>query len=293
MRRACALGAAWALGVLAASCGGPDAPVADAGGRDAAARLGSHELVAIPAGTLEIDGRTVHVEAFELDRYEVDNDAFAAFVEATGYVTEAERIGNSVVFVHDWDALSAHPFRIVEGADWRHPSGPESDLVGRGDHPVVNVSWRDASEYALWRGLRLPTFEEWTHAAAGGLSAPEFPWGEELTPGGQHVMNAWQGVFPVEDLGLDGYRGTAPVGTFPPNGYGLFDVAGNVWEWTATTLRTGRARGDVVALAAGGSFLCREEAAEGYHACGAYRIGRREAKPREDGNNQVGFRCAR
>jgi len=288
MTRAALASAALALGALAgaAACGGPaGTPEADSGpGRD---------MVDVPGGSVDFGGLVVDVAPFRIDRHEVTNDAFAAFVDATGYETDAERIGNSVVFFHDFAARGGEPFQLVEGADWRHPSGPGSDLDGRGDHPVVNVSWSDARAYAAWAGARLPTAHEWILAARGGLEAPTYPWGDELRPDGVHMMNAWQGSFPDADAGLDGHLGTAPVMSYPPNGLGAHDLAGNVWEWTdsvAADERSGAAR---AAVTLGGSYLCRERAAEGYHACRAYRIGVSELKPIEDGNNHVGFRCAR
>lgn len=269
-----------------AACGGP------AGAPDADAHA-VRDMVEVPGGSVDFGGLTVDVAPFRIDRHEVTNDEFAAFVDATGYVTDAERIGDSVVFFHDFAERGGDPFQLVEGADWRHPSGPGSDLAGRGDHPVVNVSWSDARAFAAWAGARLPTAHEWILAARGGLAAPIYPWGDELRPDGAHMMNAWQGEFPGSDAALDGYAGTAPVMSFPPNGLGAHDLAGNVWEWTdsvAAEEGSGEAR---AAVTLGGSYLCRERAAEGFHACRAYRIGVSELKPVEDGNNHVGFRCAR
>lgn len=229
------------------------------------------------------------VEPFAIDAHEVTNREFAAFVEATGYVTDAERIGNSVVF--DVEAPELHV--VLEGAHWRAPAGPGTNLDGMADHPVVHVSWNDATAYAAWRGCRLPTKAEWTVAARGGLDAPIYPWGDELRPGGEHRMNAWQGAFPVEDRALDGFTRTSPVASFPPNGYGLFDMAGNVWEWTADRFGGESSGAPVFAEATGGSFRCRERAVPGHRACRGYRIGSSQTKLLDDGNDNVGFRCAR
>ena len=156
-------------------------------------------------------------------------------------MTEAERFGWSFVFAgllpDDFpptEAVAAAPWwRKVEGADWRHPEGPHSGLDERLDHPVVHVSWNDAAAYCAWAGKRLPTEAEWERAARGGLEGGVFPWGDELEPGGEHRMNVWQGDFPARNTLADGFLGTAPVDAFEPNGLGLFNATGNVWEWTA------------------------------------------------------------
>lgn len=182
--------------------------------------------------------RTVRLAAFRIGRTAVCNAEFAEFVAATGYRTEAERFGWSFVFggllPDDFPptrGVAAAPWwRQVEGADWAHPEGPQSTVDGRADHPVVHVSWHDAAAYSAWRGLRLPTEAEWEYAARGGLAGCAFPWGDELEPG-EHRMNVWQGVFPARNDRADGWYGTCPVGEFPPNGYGLHNTTGNVWEW--------------------------------------------------------------
>lgn len=287
------------LALALAACGGDGGASTTAGAEVAPPAAPPLELpmVTVEAATFVLDGEEVTVPAFQIDAFEVTNDAFAAFVEATDHVTDAEVIGDSVVFDYDWqrsaESRSLGPFVIVEGADWRHPEGPGSDLRGRGDHPVVHVSWRDASAFARWRGCRLPTDAEWVSAARGGQEDPVYPWGTELRPGRRHMMNAWQGVFPTENQDLDRYLRTAPVGSFPATGFGTFDLAGNVWEWTGTLVDPRARAEERFAFARGGSFLCRERAEGGYAACQGYRIEGREAKPVIDGNNHVGFRCAR
>ena len=250
-------------------------------------------MASIPAGSVVIDGETIDVPAFAIDVYEVTNRDFEAFVEATGFVTEAERIGNSVVFFHDRASRGQPPFDVVTGASWRQPAGPDSDLALISDHPVAHVSWNDAVAYADWAGKRLPTRAEWVRAASGGDVDAVYPWGNELRPGSQHMMNAWQGTFPRDDSALDGYRGTSPVGSFPANPFGLFDMAGNVWEWTAERSQIGDGPDDEVAEKRGGSFLCRERAAGGFHACRGYRVTSFEWSPISNGNDNVGFRCAK
>ncbi len=171
----------------------------------------------------------------------VTNDQFAAFVAATGWRTQAERDGWSFVFggllPDDFPptrGVAAAPWwRQVEGASWARPEGPHSSLDGRGDHPVVHVSWDDAQAFCAWSGTRLPTEAEWEWAARGGLDRKRFPWGDDLEPDGEHRMNVFQGDFPARNTAADGWAGTAPVRSFPPNGHGLHEVTGNVWEWCA------------------------------------------------------------
>ncbi len=186
----------------------------------------------------------VELASFRIDRYAVTNRDFAAFVGATGWRTDAERFGWSFVFggllpdeFPPTRGVEGAPWwRQVMGADWRHPEGPQSDITGRHDHPVVHVSWDDAQAYCAWSGTRLPTEAEWEVAARGGLAGQPFPWGDELEPGGVHRMNVFQGEFPGGDTGADGFVGTAPVDAFEPNGYGLHNMTGNVWEWCADWL---------------------------------------------------------
>jgi len=215
----------------------------------------------IPGGTFtmgsndhypeEAPAHRVRVDPFWIDRYTVTNREFARFVEATGYVTLAERPANPADYPGAKPELlapSSVMFRkakeridltdhynwwiYVAGADWRHPRGPGSTIKGLWKHPVVHVAFEDAEAYAAWAGKALPTEAEWEFAARGGLEGAEFTWGDEFTPGNRHMANTWQGEFPWQNLLQDGYEGTAPVGAFPPNGYGLYDMAGNVWEWT-------------------------------------------------------------
>ena len=218
-------------------------------------RSADRDLVRIPGGTFhmgsdhhypeESPAHAVAVDGFLIDRYAVTNADFARFVDATGYLTCAERPPDparhrepaSAVFVpprHPVDLGDPyHWWAFVPGADWRHPQGPRSSVADRPDHPVVHVAWEDVTAYAAWAGARLPTEAEWEFAARGGVDGAPYAWGDEFTPGGRHLANTWQGEFPIENTGDDGYEGTAPVGRYPANGYGLYDMIGNVWEWTA------------------------------------------------------------
>lgn len=277
-------------------------------------------FVAVPAGSFRMgtddprgysdDGEgpihEVELSAFSIAPTAVTNDAFAAFVSATGYVTTAEKIGDSFVFAgllpHEFpptQGVAAAPWwRLVEGADWRHPEGPHSDLVDRGDHPVVHVSWFDAVAYSRWSGLRLPTEAEWERAARGGIDGAHFPWGHEREPAGKHRMNVFQGRFPSVDRGDDGWIGTCPVGTFPANGFGLCEMTGNVWEWCADwfdpsyyarSVRRdppGPERGSARVMR-GGSYLCHES------YCWRYRVDARSSNTPESTAGNIGFRVAR
>jgi formylglycine-generating enzyme len=233
----------------------------------------------------------------------VTNEDFAAFVADTGWLTDAERYGWSFVFggllpddFPDTRGVAAAPWwRQVHEADWRRPEGPHSSVVDRGDHPVVHVSWNDAVVYAAWAGGRLPTEAEWECAARGGLDQQPFPWGDELEPAGEHRMNVWQGDFPADNTEADGWYGPAPVASFPPNGFGLHDMTGNVWEWCADWFApdaygagdidhpTGPAHGDRRVMR-GGSYLCHES------YCRRYRVDARSANEPDASTGNLSFR---
>ncbi|MFF0049193.1 formylglycine-generating enzyme family protein [Streptomyces sp. NPDC005498] len=250
--------------------------------------------------------REVALSPFWIDAKAVTNERFARFVDATGYVTEAERFGWSYVFAGFLPAAlrrgAARPAQTpwwcgVEGAHWRAPEGPHSGVDGRADHPVVHVSHNDALAYCRWAGVRLPTEAEWEYAGRGGLEQRRFPWGDELTPGGEHRSNIWQGRFPTKNTAEDGYRGTAPVDAFEPNGYGLYNVSGNVWEWCADWWGTehgsrrrtdpkGPARGTSRVMR-GGSYLCHRS------YCNRYRVAARTANTPDSSTGNLGFRCVR
>ncbi len=247
--------------------------------------MGSHD----PTFPADREGpvRQVVVPPFWIDAHAVTNAEFARFVAATGYRTEAEQYGWSFVFYAfiaeghpPTRAVAAAPWwREVHGAKWDAPEGPGSTVDSRQDHPVVHVSWHDAAAYAAWADKRLPTEAEWEYAARAGHEQRVFPWGDELTPGGQHRCNVWQGEFPRRDLGEDGFRGTCPVDAFEPNDYGLFNLVGNTWEWCADAWRGSGER-----VMKGGSYLC--------HAsyCNRYRVAARTHSSPDSSTGHVGFR---
>lgn len=265
-------------------------------------------------GTSDADGfsedgegpvRKVTVASFRIDAHAVTNARFARFVEATGHRTEAERFGWSYVFAGFLPAAlrrgAARPPQTpwwcgVQGAVWHAPEGPGSSVTDRTDHPVVHVSWNDAAAYCRWAGARLPSEAEWEYAARGGLEQRRYPWGDELTPGGEHRCNIWQGSFPTRNTADDGYRGTAPVDAYEPNGYGLYNTSGNVWEWCADRWGTrhserpranpkGPSQGSSRVMR-GGSYLCH------HSYCNRYRVAARTANTADSSTGNLGFRCA-
>jgi sulfatase modifying factor 1 len=288
-------------------------------GETDASRVNTERMVEIPAGTFEMgtdddvgypsDGegpvRTVETDAYYIDVHAVRNVEFLEFVRETGYRTDAERYGWSFVFAdalgaeaeaHVLDSVSATPWWVaVEGATWLRPDGPGSTIDDRLNHPVVHVSWRDAAAYARWAGKRLPTEAEWERAARGGLTGKRYPWGDDLRPDGDHRCNIWQGEFPDRNTAEDGYEATAPVDAFAPNGHGLYNVAGNVWEWCTDWFRTdhppdpprnptGPAQGDEKVIR-GGSYLCHRS------YCNRYRVAARTSNAPETTTGHTGFRC--
>jgi formylglycine-generating enzyme len=254
------------------------------------------------AGDGEGPVREVEVGAFSIDPCAVSNRRFAAFVETTGYVTDAERYGWSFVFggllpdefPDTRGAIQAPWWRQVYGAWWRRPEGPHSSIEDRLDHPVVHVSWRDAEAFCRWSGVRLPSEAEWEYAARGDLAQKHFPWGDELEPDGEHRMNVWQGAFPSQNTLEDGFLGTCPVDAFPANGYGLHNTSGNVWEWCDDLFHADSAAGDASQPAGGearatrgGSYLCH------HSYCNRYRVAARSSNTANTSTGNTGFRCAR
>lgn len=250
--------------------------------------------------------RKVTISSFYIDATTVSNLEFERFITETGYITDAENYGWSFVFAGllSDDILKAHPkvaaatpwWCVIKGADWRHPEGPESDIKDRMDHPVVHVSWNDTSAYCKWSGKRLPTEAEWEFAARGGLEQKKFPWGDELTPNGEHLCNIWQGIFPKFNSLDDGYLGTSPSKSFPPNAYGLYNMVGNVWEWCQDWFSPDFHQGDSkvdpkgpsygkTKVMRGGSFLCHES------YCNRYRVAARTSNTIESSSSNIGFRC--
>jgi formylglycine-generating enzyme len=294
----------------------------------------------VPGGTFRMgsdafypEERPAHrvtVDGFWMDEHPVTNAEFSRFVEATGYVTMAERapdptdypgidpellVSGSLVFRPPPHRVSLRDFRAwwvyLPGACWRHPDGPGSILEGRENHPVVHVALEDAEAYAGWAGKSLPTEAEWEFAARGGLDGAVYVWGDEFAPEGRMMANTWQGEFPWRNLALDGYEGTSPVGTFPANGYSLYDMAGNVWEWTSDLFAPRHSKGVAKAcciphnprvarpleaaaspdggiprrVVKGGSHLC----APNY--CLRYRPAARQGEAVDTSACHIGFRC--
>lgn len=274
---------------------------------DAAARL-RREMVMLPGGAFDMGSedpdvnpgdaegpvRTVTVEPFLLSPYAVTNTRFAVFAKRTGYRTTAERFGWSFVFhafvtpaaqAHARGSVAGAPWWVaIEGANWRHPEGPGSHITDRQSHPVVHISHEDALAYCAWAGARLPTEAEWEYAARGGLHRARYPWGDTLTPGDRHCCNIWQGRFPDHNTAEDGYVGTCPVTAFRPNGYGLFNMAGNVWEWSADRWSPD-GPADEYAMR-GGSYLCHSS------YCNRYRVAARTRNTSDSTSGNLGLRCA-
>jgi len=299
-----------------------DAPAA-AGSASIARR---EDMVWIPGGTFLMGSNAFYREerpvrpettdGFWIDRHPVTNAQFRRFVEATGYATFSERkptremypdaaeeflVPGSLVFVKPPRPVSLRDHRAwwayVPGADWRHPNGPNSSIDRKDKHPVVHINFEDAQAYAAWAGKALPNEVEWEFAARGGLDGAAYPWGDAANPEGRYLANTWQGRFPFENLAEDGFEGTSPVDAFPPNGYGLHDMVGNVWEWTTTLYApAGGAdksccqREDVdprhtLMVVKGGSHLC----AANY--CQRARPAARQGESIDSSTCHIGFRC--
>lgn len=293
-------------------------------------------MVWIPGGTFmmgsdehypeEAPAHRVMVDGFWMDRFTVTNSEFEWFVLATDYVTVAERPADpadypgalaellepaSTVFSRPLGPVDMRNhynwWSYVRGANWRHPAGPQSGIEALGDHPVVHLAYEDVEAYANWIGKQLPTEGEWEFAARGGLEGAEYAWGDELNPDGRHMANTWQGNFPYLNTADDGFDGTSPVGSFPANGYGLHDMAGNVWEWTSDWYAPHRSAYLAVNPKGAGretSFDPRQPGAHvprkvtkgGSHLCAVnycrrYRPAARMAQPVDTSISHLGFRC--
>lgn len=248
----------------------------------------------------ETQRRKVYIHSFYMDKYAVTNKQFSHFIKETGYVTEAEKFGWSFVFhafiINEGEAdIIGSPegtpwWKAMKGANWRYPEGRDSSIANRLNHPVVHISWNDANAYAKWSGKCLPTEAEWEYAAASGIINRQYPWGNELHQGGKHHCNIWQGDFPNLNYCDDGYLSTAPVDSFEPNEFGLYNMSGNVWEWCSDTFsnqpgKSGSQINQTVKVIKGGSYLCHRS------YCNRYRISARTFNTVDSSTGHMGFRC--
>ena len=301
-------------------CGAKPGRVADTAGRG--------NMIWVPGGSFlmgsnnfypeERPVRPESVRGFWMDPHPVTNAEFRQFVAATGYISFSERLPDSaaypnadpsllvpgsLVFRKPRGPVGLRDYRAwweyAPGADWQHPEGPDSTLDGRDDYPVVHVAYEDACAYADWAGKALPIESEWEFAARGGLEGATYAWGEEFAPEGRAMANTWQGRFPWENLKVDGYEGTSPVGAFPANGYGLYDMIGNVWEWTASSFTLRRAENIKKSCCTpdgSGEHIARQVVKGGSHLCAPnyclrYRPAARQGEAVDTSACHIGFRC--